>query len=176
MPDERREVGAQCARLEGGYVLLCRGPGLRLVNSADHVLAWDRFDAAEQIPGLAAVHVQRRQGAGSDEHRGHSVPHGLRKTGTVEHLDVIVRVNVHHAGKNPLAGGVYDLWAIGDVKVMRRHGRDAAVTTPDIAHRRGRAATVEPEAITDDGVVGHRVIEQCCSTGVNEPRLRPRPG
>ena len=40
----------------------------------------------------------------------------FRQTGTIEHLDVVVGVDIDEAGQNPLSGGVDNLRAVGVVE------------------------------------------------------------
>ena len=78
-------------------------PGLVLVDRADDVLARDRLDPAEQVAGVDAADVHGRERAGAEQQRGHAVPHRLRQARAVEHLDVVVRVDVDEARDHPLA-------------------------------------------------------------------------
>ena len=52
-------------------------PGLVLVDGADHVLARDRLDPAEEVAGVDAADVDGRERAGAEQQRGHAVPHRL---------------------------------------------------------------------------------------------------
>ena len=89
------------------------------VDGADDVLAGDGLDAAEQVAGVDAVDVDGRQRARPEHHRRHAVPQRLRQRRAVEHLDVVVGVDVEHARHHPLAGRVDDLRAVGLVEVVR---------------------------------------------------------
>ena len=93
---------------------------LVLVDGADDVLAGDRLDPAEQVAGVDAADVHGRERAGPEQQRGDAVPHRLGQARAVEHLDVVVRVDVDQAREHPLAGGVDDLRAAGLVEVLGR--------------------------------------------------------
>ena len=101
--DERGEVGAERERLERADVLLRGAPGLVLVDGADDVLARDRLDPAEEVAGVDAADVHGRERARAEQQRGHAVPHRLGQPGPVEHLDVVVGVDVDEARDHPLA-------------------------------------------------------------------------
>ena len=101
-------------------VLLGVRPGLVLVDGADDVFAGDRLDPAEDVAGVHAVDVDGRQRARSEHHGRHAVAQRLRQRRPVEHLDVVVGVDVEHAGQHPLAGRVDDPRAVRVVEVVRR--------------------------------------------------------
>ncbi len=92
------------------------------------------------------------------------------RPGPVEHLDVVVGVDVDEPGQHPLAGGIDHLRATGLVEFVRGHRGDAAVLDADIADRRGRAGSVEPAAVADDRVEAHDPIEPAGQPGVNDAR------
>ena len=76
--------------------------------------------------------------------------------GPTEHLDVVVGVDVEHAGQDPLAGRVDDLRAARLVELVGGDGDDVAVADADVAYRRRAAGAVEPAAVADDRVVAHQ--------------------
>ena len=82
-----------------------------------------------------------------------------RQRGSVEHLDVVVGVDVDHPGHDPLAGRVDDLRAPGLVEGRRGDRGHPPVPDADVPDRGGAAGAVEPPAVLDDRVVAHRAIE-----------------
>ena len=125
---------------------------LCLSTARDHVPPRDRLDPAEQVAGVDAADVHRGQRARAEEDRRHAVPHRLLERGPLEHLDVVVRVDVDHARQHPPAGRVDDLRAAGGVERLRGHRHDPTVADAEVADRRGGAGAVEPAASGDDGV------------------------
>jgi len=98
----------------------------------------------------------------------------LRQRRADQHLDVVVGVDVEHAGQHPLAGRIDDLRAVLVVEGIGRDRDDVAIADADVAHRGRRAGAVEPAPVADDRVVGHQVIEQRVLAGVNEIREQIR--
>ncbi len=153
--EESRDIRAQRPRLECRDVLLAVGPGLVPVHGVDDMLARDRLDPAEDVAGVHPVDVDRRQRARPEHHRGDTVTQRLRQRRAAEHLDVVVGVNVEHAGQHPLAAGIDHLRAVRLVEVAVGDRDDHPVADAEGAHRRRRAGAVEPPAIADDRVVAH---------------------
>ena len=82
------------------------------------------------------------------EHHGrHAVAQRLRQRRTDEHLDVVVGVDVEHAGQHPLAGRVDDLGAVRRIEVGGGYRDDVTIADADVAHRRRCAGAVEPTAV-----------------------------
>ena len=156
VPDERGQVGAERQLLQRRDVFLARRPRLVAVDRRDDVFAGDGFDPAEQVTGLSPVDVDGRQGAGTEHHRRHSVAQRFRERRAVEHLDVVMGVDVEQAGQYPLTGGIEHPGAVGRVEFLGRDGDDVAVADADVADRRGGARAVEPAAVPNDRVVRHR--------------------
>ena len=77
--------------------------------------------------------------------------------GSLEHLDVVVRVDVDHPRQDPPVGRVHDLRAAGRVERLRGHRHDPTVADAEVADRGGGAGAVEPAASGDDGVEGRAV-------------------
>ena len=177
--DERRQVGAERQRLQRGDVLPGRLPVLVLLHRADDVLTGDRLDSTEQVAGVDRTDVHGREGARPEQDRGDAVADRLDQRRPVEHLDVVMRVDVDHARHDPLPGGVEDLGAAGLVERLGRDRGDVTVHDADVPQGRGPAAPVEPAAALDDRVVGHRAIEAAELTRVKcvrpWPRTPPRP-
>ena len=96
VPDERREVRAQRQRFQRGDVLVAVAPRLVLVDRADDVLAGNGFHAAEQVAGVGAVDVNGGQRTRPEHDRRHPVAQRLGQRRAVQHLDVVVRVDVDH--------------------------------------------------------------------------------
>lgn len=98
MPDEGGDVGAEWQALQRRHVSVAVGPRLVVVHCGDDLVPRDRLDPAEQVPGVDAADVHGRQRAGTEHRGGHAVAQRLRQRRPVEYLDVVVRVDVQHAG------------------------------------------------------------------------------
>ncbi len=59
--EERGDVRPEWPRFESVDVLLAAPPGLVAVHRRDHVVARDRLDASEEVTGVGATDVHRRQ-------------------------------------------------------------------------------------------------------------------
>jgi len=83
------------------------------------------------------------------------MPQRLRQGRALQHLDVVVGVDVDHSGQHPLARGVDHLTATSFVERVRRDRGDVSVPDADVADGRRGTAAVEPAAAADDGVEFH---------------------
>ena len=159
-PMNARDVGAERTRLEGLDVFVTGGPRLVAIHRIDDVVAGDGLHPAKQVACLGCVDVDGRQRAGAEHHRRHPVAQRLRERRPAEHFDVVVGVDVEHAGQHPFAGRVDDLRAVGRVEGFGGDRDDVTCPDSDVADSRGRAGAVEPAAVADDRVVAHVVMEQ----------------
>ena len=154
VPEERRHIGPERARLQRGDVLLTACPVLVLLDRLDDEVARDRLDSAEDVTGIGGVEVHRGQRTRAEQHCGDPVAQRLRQRRAAEHFDVVVSVDVDHAGQHPLVGGV-DHLCVGLVEIAGDDRGDVAVADADGAHGRRGAGAVEPAAVADDRVVRH---------------------
>ena len=157
--DERRQVGAQRPALQRLDVRRGAVPPLAgladALQRADDVLARDRLHPAEEVTGVDRVHVHRGERARPEQQGRHAVAQRLRDPRPLEHLDVVVGVDVHHARHHPPPGRLDDLGGRPRLQRGRGHGSDPAVADAEVAHGGLGARPVEPQAAADDGVVAH---------------------
>lgn len=160
MSEESRNIRTQRPSLQRADISLGTVPCPGAVDCGDDVFPGDRLHAAEQVSGVPPADVDRGQRAGADQNGGDTVPNRLGQSGTVEHFDVVVRVDVHEPGQHPLAGSVDDLRTAGVVEFIRGHRGNAAADDADGANGRRGTGSVEPASVSNDGVVTRSVTHR----------------
>ncbi len=143
MAEERRDVRAERQRFEMAHVRSRRVPGLHARQHGEHLLARQRFDAAEEIGAVERVRVDGRQRARAEEDARHAVPYRFGQPRRHENLGVVMRVDVDEAGHHPFAGRVDHARAVrGERRV--RYRRDAPVANAELARAGLGGRAVEP--------------------------------
>jgi hypothetical protein len=116
--------------------------------------AADSLDASEDIAGVDAVQIDRRQRTRSQHHGRHTVSQRLGKLWFTECFDVVVGVDVDDARDHPLPSRIDDIGP-GGVQWSGGDGGDTAVMNTDVSQRRRRACSIEPAPIGDHLVLWH---------------------
>ncbi len=152
--DERHDVGTERQRVHMLLVALRVAPGLVRLECIQHVLAWQRLHAREDVRAVFGGGVDGAQRARADAHRGHAVAHRLGQARRQQQLGVVVRVRVQESGHHPLACGVHDV--VGERRVDGGlDGGDLAVDDAHVGDLPGGARAVEDRAGLDEDVVAH---------------------
>ena len=132
---------------------------VRALSTAAMTCSRGSLHAAEQVSGVPPADVDRGQRAGADQNGGDTVPNRLGQSGTVEHFDVVVRVDVHEPGSTHLPAASMTCGQPVSSSSWGHRG-NAAADDADGANGRRGTGSVEPASVSNDGVVTRSVTHR----------------
>ena len=124
-----------------------------IVERDERFVGFARTSWRDQVDGdraFVSICILRPEERGRD-----TVAHRLLERRSLEDLDVVVGVDVHHPRQYPLTRGIDDPLTPGLVQRRRRYDLHPPVPDPQVAYGGGRPRPVEPASALDDRVEGH---------------------